>query len=210
MPYGGGVRALEHHSESLEAVYAHIPGLKVVIPSNPYDAKGLLVAAVRGNDPVIFMEPKRLYRKFRAPVPDELYQVPIGKANVLREGNDVTVIAWGSMLDRCKAAVEKAVEQGVDVELIDLRTIQPYDRETLVASFKKTGRAVIVHEACPSFGPGAELIAALQEDAFYYMQAPIKRLTGYDTMVPLGNKEDWYFPDTQRIVQSITEPANAN
>lgn len=168
-PYGGGIRALEHHSESQEAMLAHIPGLKIVIPSTPYDAKGLLTAAIQDPDPVIFMEPKRIYRAFKQEVPEEEYIVPIGKAKVVREGTDITVVAWGAMVREAEKAAKELEAQGISVELIDLRTIKPIDKETIINSVKKTGRFLVVHEAVQSFGPGAELISIVTKDAFLYL-----------------------------------------
>ncbi|MDZ4196487.1 MAG: alpha-ketoacid dehydrogenase subunit beta, partial [Candidatus Izemoplasmatales bacterium] len=168
MPYGGGVKALEHHSESLETLFAHIPGLKLVIPSTPYDAKGLLASAIDDPDPVIFMEPKRNYRAFKQEVPDELYKIPLGKAKIVQEGSDITVICWGALVRE----VEKAVSlvPSVSVEVIDLRTIAPLDVDTIIESVKKTGRVLIVHEAYKSFGPGAEIISIINEKEFLYLE----------------------------------------
>lgn len=171
-PYGGGIRALEHHSESTEALYAHIPGLKVVIPSTPYDTKGLLIAAIRDPDPVIFLEPKRIYRAFRQEIPEETYELPIGKAKVVEEGEDITVITWGAMVRDVQKASEMVKEKGIYPEIIDLRTISPMDRETFIESVKKTGRAVIVHEAPKTLGVGAEIVAIINEKAFLYLEAP--------------------------------------
>jgi len=201
MPYGGGVRALEHHSESMESIFAHIPGIKVVIPSNPYDAKGLLTAAINDPDPVIFMEPKRLYRAFKQEIPDEEYEVPLGKARVVKEGKDITVVAWGALVRE----VDKAIKDldGIDVELIDLRTISPFDYETIINSVKKTGRFLVVHEAMNSFGPGAELITTVNEKAFYYLEAPPHRLTGFDVTVPLARGENYFIIDSDRIATEI-------
>ncbi|HPJ24110.1 MAG TPA: alpha-ketoacid dehydrogenase subunit beta [Bacillota bacterium] len=197
MPYGGGVKALEHHSESLETLYAHIPGLKLVIPSTPYDAKGLLIAAINDPDPVIFMEPKRIYRAFKQEVPEEMYEVPIGKARIVREGNDLTIIAWGALVRE----VEKAMKQNpeIDAEIIDLRTISPIDTETIVNSVKKTGRVLVVHEAYRSFGPGAELIALINEKAFVHLEAPPTRLAGFDVTVPLPKGEQHFIIDPEQI-----------
>ena len=199
-PYGAGVRALEHHEESLEGAYAHVPGLKVVVPSTPYDAKGLLLAAIRDPDPVLFMEPKLIYRSFREDVPGGDYTVPIGDATVRREGEAVTVIAWGSMVGKSAEAIDGL---GVDAELIDLRTISPMDTETVVESVKKTGRAVVVHEAHRSGGWGAELVASINDEALMYLEAPIERVTGFDTPVPLLSLEDYYVPNPPRIAAGI-------
>lgn len=204
-PYGGGIRALEHHSESTEAMFAHIPGLKVVIPSTPYDAKGLLIAAIRDPDPVLFLEPKRIYRAFKQEVPDEAYTLPIGKAKILQEGTDVTVVAWGAMVPDVQKAV--AGLDDVSVEVIDLRTIAPMDRETIIASVEKTGRILIVHEAAKSFGAGAEIMAVVNEKAFLSLEAPPTRLTGFDTTFPLPRGEEHYIPSPDRIRKKIRELA---
>ena len=188
-PYGGGINALEHHSESPEALYAHIPGLKVVIPSSPHDAKGLMIAAIESEDPIVFMEPKRIYRAIKQEVSDDKFTIPIGKAKVLNEGTDVTVVAFGAMIRECQKAMIMAKEAGISVELIDLRTIYPIDKETIVASVKKTGNIVIVAEAPRAFSVGAELIAIANEDAYLYLEAPPKRVMGYDTIVPHAQGE---------------------
>ncbi|ELZ32831.1 transketolase [Halogeometricum pallidum JCM 14848] len=203
-PYGAGVRALEHHSESLEAAYAHVPGLKVAIPSTPADAKGLLTSAIRDPDPVLFMEPKRVYRSFREEVPDGEHAVPLGEAAVRREGADVTVVSWGAMMHPTLEAVD---ELGVDAEVVDLRSISPLDRETLLASVRKTGRCVVVHEAAKSGGFGAEVAATVAEDALLYLEAPIRRVTGFDVPVPLLSMEDYYPPQPPRIAAAIEETA---
>lgn len=204
-PYGGGIRALEHHSESTEALFAHIPGLKVVIPSTPYDAKGLLIAAIRDPDPVLFLEPKRIYRAFRQDVPEEAYTLPIGKAKILQEGDQVTVITWGAMVPEVQKAI--ASIDDISIELIDLRTISPMDRETIIASVEKTGRILIVHEAAKSFGAGAEIMAVVNEKAFLSLEAPPMRLTGFDTTFPLPRGEDHYFLSPARIENKIRELA---
>lgn len=199
-PYGGGIRALEHHCESFEAGFAHVPGLKVVIPSTPADTKGLLSASIRDPDPVLFLEPMRLYRAFREPVPDGEHVVPLGEANVVREGEDVTVISWGAMLHETRNVIE---EIDASIELIDLRTISPLDAETVVESVKTTGRCVIVHEAPRTVGLAAELIARINDDALMYLEAPIERVTGYDVPYPLFAREDVYLPDEDRIRDGI-------
>ena len=203
MPYGGGVRALEHHSESLDVLFAHIAGLKLVVPSTPYDAKGLLLAAIDDPDPVIFMEPKRIYRAFKQEVPDEYYTIPIGKAKVLKEGKDLTVVAWGAMIRETQKAIETLEAQGHSIELIDLRTIMPFDKETILESVKKTGRFAVVHEAATSFGPGAELITTVNEGAFLYLEAPPKRIGSVDTIVPLPKGEHFYVPNPEWIAQEL-------
>lgn len=202
-PYGGGINALEHHSESPEALYAHIPGLKVVIPSSPHDAKGLLIAAIESNDPVVFMEPKRIYRAIKQEVSDDKFSIPLGKAKVLTEGSDVTVVAFGAMIRECQKAIVMAKEAGISVELIDLRTIYPIDRETITTSIKKTGRFVVVAEATESFSVGAELIAIANEEAFMYLEAPPKRVMGFDTIVPLAKGEPLYMIGPDRIFYEI-------
>ncbi len=208
MPYGGGIRALEHHSESIEALLAHIPGLKVVIPSNPYDTKGLIVSAIKDPDPVIFLEPKRIYRAFKQEIPDEIYEVPIGKARIVKEGNDITVVAWGALVPEATKAVEELEKEGVSVELIDLRTISPIDRDTIVESVKKTGRFLVVHEAVKSFGPGAELISIINEKAFLNLEAPPTRLTGFDITVPLAKGEHHFIIQPKQIVDKVKELVN--
>lgn len=204
-PYGGGIRALEHHSESTEALYAQIPGLKVVIPSTPYDAKGLLISAIRDNDPVLFWEPKRIYRAFRQEVPEEAYTIPIGKAKVLSEGEDITVVAWGAMVREIEAAKEMVEKKDISVELIDLRTIAPMDRETIIESVQKTGRILVVHEAAKTLGVGSEIISVVNEKAFLYLEAPPSRVTGFDTIFPLPRGENHYLPTPERIAQKIEE-----
>ncbi|AUV82678.1 alpha-ketoacid dehydrogenase subunit beta [Salinigranum rubrum] len=201
-PYGAGVRALEHHSESLEAAYAHVPGLKVAVPSTPGDAKGLLAAAIRDPDPVLFMEPKRVYRSFREEVSEGSYTVPLGEAAVRREGSDVTVVSWGAMMHPTLRAVD---ELDASAEVIDLRSISPFDRETVVESVKKTGRCVVVHEAAKSGGFGAEVAATVAEGALIYLEAPLRRVTGFDTPVPLLAMEDYYLPHPPRIAAAIEE-----
>jgi pyruvate dehydrogenase E1 component beta subunit len=199
-PYGAGVRALEHHSESLEGSYAHIPGLQVVVPSTPRDTKGLLLSAIRDADPVLFMEPKRIYRSFNEDLPEEDYEVPLGEAAVRREGTDVTVIAWGAMMPSCVEAVD-AID--ADAELIDLRTISPIDTGTIVESVKKTGRAVVVHEGPRSAGISSEIVACFNDEALFYLEAPVERVTGFDTPVPLLSMEDFYLPHPPRILDGI-------
>jgi len=200
MPYGAGVRALEHHSESLEGAYGHIPGLQVVIPSTPADTKGLLTAAIRDPDPVLFMEPKRIYRSIREEVPEGEHEVPIGEAAVRREGEDVTVVAWGAMMPPTLEAVD---EGDVDAEVIDLRTISPMDTETIVESVKKTGRCVVVHEGPRTLGVGSEVIARINDEALMYLESPVERVAGFDTPVPLLSMEDFYFPHPPRILDGI-------
>jgi pyruvate dehydrogenase E1 component beta subunit len=204
-PYGGGIRAPEHHSESKEAFYAHEAGLKVVIPSTPYDTKGLLVSAIRDPDPVVFLEPKLIYRAFREEVPEGEYTVPIGEATTRREGTDVSVFVYGAMTPRTLEAAENLAEEGVDVEVVDLRTVSPLDREAVVESFRKTGRAVVVHEAPRSGGLAGEITATIQEEALYYQEAPVVRVTGFDVPYPLYSLEDYYLPAVARIEDGIRE-----
>lgn len=209
VPSGGGIKALEHHSESIETYVAHTPGLKVVYPSTPYDAKGLLLAAIRDPDPVIFMEPKRLYRAIKQEVPLEDYIVPIGVASVLQKGTDLTVIAWGGMVREVQK-VMTALQSNADpvlkdlsIELIDLRTISPLDEAAILASVQKTGRLVIVQEAPKMFGPGSEIAALVAEKALYSLKAPIQRVAAPDITVPYLKAEHWYIPDAFQIEQAI-------
>jgi pyruvate dehydrogenase E1 component beta subunit len=203
-PYGGGIRALEHHSESMEAVFAHVPGLKVVIPADPYEAKGLLASAVRDPDPVVFMEPARVYRAIKNEVPEEPYTLPLGKARVVREGRDVTVIAWGAHVRTVNEAAKRLEAEGAaDVEVVDVRTLAPFDFETVIASVIKTGRAVVVHEAPRSCGFGAEISAQIMERAVLHLEAPVVRITGFDTIPPLAKLEDFYQPDVDQVVEAI-------
>ena len=203
-PYGGGIRAPEHHSESKEAFFVHEPGLKVVIPSTPYDTKGLLISAIRDPDPVIFLEPKLIYRAFREEVPDEPYEVPLGEAAVRREGSDISVFTWGAMTRPTLEAAEQLGEE-VDVEVVDLRTLSPLDRDAIVKSFKKTGRAAVVHEAPKTAGLGGEITSIIQEEALLYQEAPVKRIAGFDTPFPLYALEDYYLPEPARIKEGIRE-----
>ena len=205
-PAGGGIRGGLYHSQSPEAYFIHTPGLKVVCPSNPYDAKGLLLASIRDEDPVLFFEPKRLYRAARADVPEGDYTVPLSQARVVREGRGVTVIAWGAMLYEAIEASNKAAAEGVDCEVIDLRTLWPVDIDTIVASVKKTGRVVIVHEAPKTCGFGAELVALVNEKAFLHLEAPPVRVTGWDTPFPYTLEMD-YLPLAGRILPAILDTA---
>lgn len=202
VPVGGGIHAPELHSDSPEAVYVHTPGIKVVMPSSAYDAKGLLIAAIRDPDPVIFFEPKRIYRAFREEVPEEPYTVPIGEAKVIEEGSDVTVISWGASVVQCINALDQ-IE--ASVELIDLRTLYPLDVEAIRASVSKTGRCVVVHEAPRTAGLGAEIATLVQEHCFEYLEAPVQRVTGFDTMMPYYKLELEYLPDAPRIVEAIEQ-----
>lgn len=207
-PVGGGIRGGHYHSQSPEAYFIHTPGLKVVIPSNPYDAKGLLLASIRDEDPVLFMEPKRIYRSATGEVPEEDYVIPLGKAKIEREGSDVTLISYGAMMTECRDAAAKADERwGLSVELIDLRTLLPLDIDTVISSVKKTGRVVIVHEAPRTCGFAGELIALINEKAFLHLEAPPKRITGFDTPFPYTLEHE-YLPDTGRILKAIHEVVN--
>ncbi|PSP81027.1 alpha-ketoacid dehydrogenase subunit beta [Halobacteriales archaeon QS_4_69_225] len=208
-PYGGGIRAPEHHSESKEAFYTHEAGLKVAVPSTPYDAKGLLAASVRDPDPVVFLEPKLIYRAFREEVPDDPYTVELGEAAVRRKGTDVSLFTWGAMTRPSIEAAEAVADEGVDVEVVDLRTLSPMDAETVVESFKKTGRAVVVHEAPKTGGLAGEITATIQEEALYYQEAPIERVTGFDVPYPLYATEDYYVPEDARIEDAIREAYDA-
>jgi pyruvate dehydrogenase E1 component beta subunit len=205
MPYGGGIKAPEHHSESKEAFFAHEPGLKVVTPSTPRDAKGLIAASVRDPDPVVVLEPKLIYRAFREPVPEESYEIPLGTAAVRREGEDVSVFTWGAMTQPSLIAAEELAAEGIDVEVVDLRSLSPLDTETIAESFKKTGRAAVVHEAPKTAGLGAEIAATIQEEALVYQEAPVNRITGYDAPMPLHAVENYYLPQAVRIRDSIRE-----
>lgn len=201
-PYGAGIKTPELHSESSETLFCHMPGLKVVVPSTPYNAKGLLISAIRDPDPVIFLESTRLYRLIKDEVPEEEYAIPIGKARVVQEGEDVTVIAWGSMLHRVLQSIE-----GIDAgaEVIDMMTLNPMDEETIYNSVKKTGRVVIVHEAPKTSGFGAEISASIAEDVMLFLKAPVMRVTGYDVVVPFAKLEDFYMPTAERIRKAIGE-----
>ena len=203
VPYGGGIHAPEHHSDSPEAILAHIPGIKVVIPSTPYEAKGLLLSSIRDPDPVIFMEPKRIYRAIREEVPEGDYTVPLGKARLIQEGKDITIVAWGAMVREVLNAAEQLKGDKIDVEIIDLRTISPMDVEAIITSIRKTGRGVIVHEAPKTCGLGAEIIALINEKALLSLQAPIERVTGFDIPVPLMKTEHYYLPNPKRIVMAV-------
>lgn len=202
-PYGGGINALEHHSESPEAFFAHIPGLKVVIPSTPHDAKGLMISAIETDDPVVFMEPKRIYRAIKQEVADDKFTIPIGKAKVLAEGTDITLVAFGAMIRECQKAMIMAKEIGISVELIDLRTIYPIDKETIINSIKKTGRIVVVAEAPSSFSVGSELMAIANEEAFLHLEAPPKRVMGFDTVVPFAKGEHFFMQSPEKIFYEI-------
>jgi pyruvate dehydrogenase E1 component beta subunit len=202
-PYGGGIHAPEHHSDSPEAAYAHIPGLKVVIPSRPSDAKGLLVSSIRDPDPVLFLEPKRIYRAFREEVPEGEHAVPLGKARVAREGKDLTIISWGAMLTVAIETAERAAADGHEIEVVDLRTLSPYDGDAILASVEKTHRAVILHEAPRTGGFGGEISAFIMEEALLHLEAPVQRVTGFDTPMPLPTMENLYLPSPERVMLAV-------
>jgi pyruvate dehydrogenase E1 component beta subunit len=203
MPYGGGIHPPEHHSESYEALFLNTPGFKVVVPSNPHDAKGLLISAIRDDDPVLFMEPKRIYRAFREAVASDSFTVPLGKADIAREGTDVTLIAWGAMVRVCLDASEVLAREDISAEVVDLRTLNPLDRETMIESVVKTGRAVVVHEAARTGGFGAEILAQINEHALLQLEAPVERVTGFDVVFPLAQNEKLYLPSRKRIVKAV-------
>ncbi len=206
MPYGGGIRAIEHHSESPEATYAHLAGLKVVLPSSPRTARALLRAAILDPDPVIFFEPKALYRSFREDVPEQPETLPIGKGVVARSGRDVTLISYAATLrTTLEAAEELADDYGIDAEVVDLLSVSPIDGELINESVRRTGRAVVVHEASPHCGVGAEVIARIVENSLLYLEAPLKRVTGFDTIIPYFANEKTFLPDTGRIIKAAVE-----
>ena len=202
-PYGGGIHAPEHHSESTEAMLAHIPGLRVVIPSSPRRAYGLLLSAIRDPDPVVFLEPKRIYRAFKEPCSDDGEAWPLDRAEILRPGTDVTLISWGAMIRECLTAAEQLARDGVETEVIDVATLAPLDTETILTSVQRTGRVVIVHEAAGNGGYGGEIAARIAEEGLYDLEAPIRRVTGYDTVMPLPRLEHLYMPNVPRIVEAV-------
>ncbi|HVA89153.1 MAG TPA: alpha-ketoacid dehydrogenase subunit beta [Chloroflexota bacterium] len=204
-PFGVGVRAPELHSDSLEAHFAHTPGLKVVAPSTPYDAKGLLLAAIDDPDPVIFLEPLKGYRAGRAEVPEGRYTVPIGEAAIVRQGKDVTIIAWSAMVQVALTAATTLAQEGIDAEVIDLRTLSPIDTEAIAGSVRKTGRAVVVHEAPRTAGLGAEIVATINDLALLSLEAPVVRVTGYDVPIPPAGLEDMYVPTPERVAAAVRE-----
>lgn len=204
-PFGGGVKAAELHTDSLEGLALQTPGMKVIVPSNPYDAKGLMVSAIRDNDPVFFMEHLNLYRAFRAEVPEGEYTVPIGKANVVREGSDVTIIAYGMMVHTAVKAAEELEKQGVKAEVIDLRTLLPLDIDTIVASIQKTNRAIVVQEAQKTSGAAAEIITQINEKAILHLEAPVLRVAGPDTVYPFAQIEDQWLPTPARIIAAVNK-----
>jgi len=209
-PYGGGVRALEHHSESRETFYAHIPGIKMVIPSGPRNARALMISAIRDPDPVIFYEAKALYRAFREEVPEEEETIPLGKSQIVREGKDLTMISYGAMMrPTLEAATQLKEKEGVETEVIDLLTISPLDDHLFTKSVRKTGRAIVVHEAPRTLGPGAEVVSRLVEKSFYYLEAPVARVTGFDITIPLFSREQAYLPSAERILQAARKVLSA-
>ncbi|RXZ00243.1 alpha-ketoacid dehydrogenase subunit beta [Fictibacillus sp. S7] len=207
-PFGAGVRAPEIHSDSVEALFTHMPGIKVVVPSNPYDAKGLLIASIEDPDPVLFLEPMRCYRSSKMDVPDSKYTVEIGKGRVMKEGEQVTILTYGAMVDASLKAANEAESKGISVEVIDLRTLYPLDKELITQSVQKTGRTVIVHEAPSTGGLGDTLISLINDTSFLYMKAPIVRVTGFDTPVPMFALEDHYLPNAPRITSAIHKVIN--
>jgi len=202
-PFGGGIHAPEHHSESTEALFAHMPGVRVVIPSSPARAYGLLLAAIRDPDPVVFLEPKRIYRLQKQEVADDGEALPLDVCYTLREGEDVTLVTWGAMIFETLKAAEQLGKEGIDCEVVDVATVSPIDMETILESVEKTGRLVIVHEAARSCGVGAEIAAGVAEKGLYDLEAPIQRVTGYDTVMPLFRMEYQYLPSVQRIVDAV-------
>lgn len=205
IPFGGGIGAAEHHSESTEAIYAHIPGVKVVVPSTPSDARGLLLASIEDPDPVVFLEPIRLYRAVKEDVPDLYYTTEIGPLRVEREGDDLTLISWGAMIKETRSAASSLEEAGWSVEVLDLRTLSPLDHVGIVASARKTGRVLVIHEAPRTAGLGAEIAAIIQENALYSLLAPVRRVTGWDTVFPLKRSEGHYLPSVDQIVTAAEE-----
>src|SRR3989339_29506 len=203
MPYGGGINALEHHSESMETIFGHIPGLKVVVPSTPHDAKGMLIAAIESNDTILFMEPKRIYRAIKQEVAEGKFTIPLGKANVIAQGTDVTVVAYGAMVREVQKAAVMAKEAGISVEIIDLRSIYPIDRETIAKSVKKTGRIITVTEGPKTYGVGSEISQIALEEAFLHLEAPPARVSGFDVIVPLPKGEHHYMQDPYKIFYEI-------
>ncbi|TMU84893.1 alpha-ketoacid dehydrogenase subunit beta [Bacillus sp. BHET2] len=206
-PYGAGVRAPEIHSDSTEALFTHMPGIKVVCPSTPYDAKGLLIAAIEDPDPVLFLEPMRCYRASKEEVPEEKYIVEIGKGKVVTEGEDVTIIAWGAMVKVAEDAAKEAGDKGISCEVLDLRTLYPLDKDLISSSVQKTGRTVVVHEAHATGGVGNDVIAIINDTSFLYQKAPTERVTGFDTPVPYFGFEDFYLPDSKRVLDAIEKVA---
>jgi pyruvate dehydrogenase E1 component beta subunit len=209
-PFGGGIHAPEHHSESTEAIFAHMPGLRVVIPSSPARAYGLLLAAIRDPDPVIFLEPKRIYRMVKQEVPDDGEALPLDVCFQLRDGDDVTLVSWGAMLHETLQAADQLAEQGISCDVIDVATIKPLDMETILKSVAKTGRCVIVHEAARTCGVGAEIAANLAEHGLLNLFAPVQRVSGYDTIMPYFRLENHYMPSTERILKAVKKTLEAS
>jgi len=203
MPYGGGIHAPESHSESYEAMFLNAPGIKVVVPSTPRDTRGLLAAAIRDEDPVVFLEPKRIYRAFREEVPVEAFTIPLGVASIPHPGEHVTLVAWGAMVRVCLEAARSLEREGISAEVVDLRTLNPLDRDTLLESVRKTGRCVVVHEAPRTAGFGAELVALLNEHAILDLEAPVQRVTGFDTVFPYARLEHHYLPNRDRVLRAV-------
>jgi pyruvate dehydrogenase E1 component beta subunit len=203
VPYGGGIHPPEHHSESNEATLVHTPGIQVVVPATPYDAKGLLISAMRSPDPVVFMEPTRIYRAVRQDIPEEVYTVPLGAARLVQEGSDVTLIAWGAMLHTALQAAEALHAEGISTDLLDLRTLSPMDVPAIITSVEKTGRAVVVHEAPRTAGLGAEIVAQINDRALWSLEAPVERVCGFDTVFPLPKLEHYYLPTADMIVAAV-------
>jgi len=208
-PFGGGVKTPEFHPDAVEAQFVQAPGIKVVCPATPYDAKGMLLEAIRDPDPVLFLEPQRLYRRGREDVPDTDYTVPFGQVRLARQGSDVTLIAWSAAVEMCQRAAEELEGEGISAGVLDLRTLVPLDVEGLVSEVSRTGRAVVVHEAPLSAGFGAEVVATLQEEAFYSLDAPIRRVTAWDTPYPPASLEGWYLPTVRRVVEAARKTAAA-
>ena len=208
-PFGGGIRSPEFHSDAVEAQFVQSPGIKIAMPSNPYDAKGMLLEAIRDPDPVLFCEPDRLYRQGRMEVPDGDYTVPFGEGAVVRQGDDVTMIAWSAAVELCKRAADQLAGEGIEATVVDLRTLVPLDVETMVQAVAQTGRCVVVHEAPLSAGFGAEVVAILVEEAFYDLDAPVARVTSYDLPYPPASMEHWYLPSVERVVTAARNTVNA-
>jgi pyruvate dehydrogenase E1 component beta subunit len=208
-PFGGGIHSPEFHSDAVEAQFVQSPGIKVVMPSNPYDAKGLLIEAIRDPDPVLYCEPDRLYRLGRMEVPDGAYTIPFGKAAIVREGKDITLVAWSAAVESCLMAAERLADEGISATVVDLRTLVPFDVETVVDAVAKTGRCVVVHEAPLSAGFGAEVAATLASEAFYDLDAPIARVTSWDVPYPAAPLEGWYLPSVERVVAAARRTAGA-
>lgn len=204
-PYGGGIHPPEHHSESTEALFAHMPGVRVVIPSNPARAYGLLLAAIREPDPVVFLEPKRLYQSPKADVEDDGEEYPLDACLISREGSDITLVSWGAMMKETEEAADALAKEGIGAEVIDVATVKPVDTETIVESVRKTGRCVVVQEAVQTCSVGSEIAATVAEEAIYELLTPVKRVTGYDVIFPLAKLEHYYMPSTQRVINAARE-----